>query len=412
MTLSIVQAQTELGFPANLFLVLGGAAAACVLSYLLTYGVIFFCRKFGLLDRSTVERTRIHTTPTPRLGGVAMFLAFVIAALLFYVTYPGVQPEEKIRFWLLLAASTLIVAVHAYDDVRGLKPLTKLIFQTLAVIIILGPWNWHFYGVILFGFSNPFGVVNPPPGQDLPWYRDSIISIFIHSPDITWLAIPAVLVTWFWIAGMMNTVNFIDGLDGLAGGVVAITGIFICIICWQLKQYTICTLSAIFTGAVLGFLPHNWNPAKVFMGDSGSQFLGIMLAVLSVMGGAKVALALMVLGIPILDVAIVIVGRLRKGVSAAQHDTSSHLHYRLLATGLNPKQICFIFYGLTIMFGVLALSLPRPLKIGGLILVGITMTVLVFWLESLKRKRLQQGPKEKTAGTSAVERKREQSHSA
>ncbi len=155
---------------------------------------------------------------------------------------------------------------------------------------------------------------------------------------------------------MMNTVNLIDGLDGLATGVVAITSLCITIISWMMGQHTIAILAAIFTGAVLGFLPHNWNPAKIFMGDTGSQFLGMGLAVLSIMGGAKIALALMVLGIPILDVAVVVINRVRHGQHPLHYD-KTHLHYRLMATGLSVKQICYVFYGLTMMFGILALVL-------------------------------------------------------
>ncbi|GHO44947.1 glycosyltransferase family 4 protein [Ktedonospora formicarum] len=381
----IIEAQVSSSTVPQPLLIIGGGVVAFLLTYLLTFGVIKFCAKFNLLDRpNRDQRDRIHKKPVPRLGGVAIFLGFIFASLLFYVTNPEVQGDEMIRYILLMIAALLLVVTHAYDDVRGLSAPIKFAIQTVAVIIILGPWNWHFYGIILFGFSNPFGVTH---GTNLPWYQQTIISVFIHTPDITWLAIPAVLITWFWFVGMTNTINFIDGLDGLASGVVAITGIFITIVCVIQKQYTIATLAGIFSGAVLGFMPHNWSPAKIFMGDSGSQFLGLMLAGFSIMGGAKVALALMVLGIPILDVAVIIVRRLRRGQSFAQADTTSHLHYRLLATGLTARQICYIFYGLTTAFGLLALSLPRNVKIIGLILVGATMFFLIFWLDNLQKQR-------------------------
>jgi UDP-GlcNAc:undecaprenyl-phosphate GlcNAc-1-phosphate transferase len=244
--------------------------------------------------------------------------------------------------------------------------------------------NYVFHGVLLFGFSNPFGASAYSPG--LPWYREPEITLFIHQPDITLAAIPAVLFTWFWMAGMMNTVNLIDGLDGLATGVVGITGLFITIISWTLGQHSIAILSAIFTGAVFGFLPHNWNPAKIFMGDSGSQFLGLGLAVLSIIGGAKVALALMVLGIPILDVAVVMINRVRRGQHPLHYD-KSHLHYRLLATGLSVRQICYVFYGLTFVFGILALNLVRFYKLIGMGLVGLTMVALIIWIDRRQQQR-------------------------
>jgi UDP-GlcNAc:undecaprenyl-phosphate GlcNAc-1-phosphate transferase len=373
-------------FSSHLSLIIIGGASAFLFSYLFTFGIIALSRKMGWLDHSTAERKRIHKTPVPRLGGVAIFLGFVTASLIFYTTDAEVKPDEMTRYWLLLVASTFIVLLHAYDDIKGLKPLTKLIAQSVAVLIILGPFAGKFNGVILYGFSNPLlGTLLDQPR--FPWYAQPEISIFIHDPAIALLAIPAVLVTWSWLVWMMNTVNFIDGVDGLATGVVVLTGLFIVIIAWTLKQFTIATLAAIFTGATLGFLPHNWNPAKIFMGDSGSQFLGLSLAVLSIIGGAKVALALMLLGIPILDVVVVVISRLRHGRSVAHHDTTSHLHYRLLATGLNARQVCYLLYGLTLIFGILALNFARIYKLIGLSLVVMTMAALIMWIDYRLRQR-------------------------
>ncbi len=172
--------------------------------------------------------------------------------------------------------------VHAYDDILGLGPWPKLIAQTMAVIIILGPWiDGTFHGILLFTFNNPFGVEHFTP--NLPWYREPTLFLVVQNSDIALAAIPAILFTWFWTVGMMNTVNWIDGMDGLATGVVGITALFITLISFMLQQYSIAVLSAIFTGAVFGFLPHNWNPAKIFMGDTGSMFLGLALAVLSLL---------------------------------------------------------------------------------------------------------------------------------
>ncbi len=373
-------------------LLLGGVGAF-VLAYLLTFVVGAVSRKMGWLDKP--EARRVHKNAVPRLGGVAMFLAFIIASLLFYSPGPKSLPSELVSYWLLVAAALLIVIVHAYDDVKGLKPWPKLLAQTIAVVIILGPgWktvqgitSYVFHGVLLYGFSNPFAATVQHGGE--PWYRQAILTLFIHNTDISFAAIPAVLFTWFWIAGMMNTVNLIDGLDGLATGVVAITGLFITVISWTLQQHSIAILAGIFTGSVLGFLPHNWNPAKIFMGDSGSQFLGLGLAVLSIMGGAKIALALMVLGIPILDVAVVMMNRVRRGQHPLHYD-KTHLHYRLLATGLSVRQICYVFYGLTIAFGLLDLSLLRLAKLYKLVgigLVGVAMIALIAWIDYQQRQR-------------------------
>lgn len=374
----------------DLVMLLIGAACAFLLSYLLTFAVRAFCYKVGWLDRPAARR--VHIRAVPRLGGIAMFLAFVIASLLFYT--PG-SNNEVVIYWLLIAAATLMVLVHLYDDVLGLKPLPKLLAQTVAVIIILGPWGGVFHGILLFTFNNPIGRETMQSG--LPWYLQPTLFLFIHppspdiQPSISLVAIPALLLTWFWTVGMMNTVNLLDGLDGLAAGVVAIAGFFITIISFMLQQQSIAALCAIFTGAVLGFLPHNWNPAKIFMGDTGSMFLGLSLAVLSVMGGAKLALAFMVLGVPILDVAVVMINRIRRGQSPLHYD-KTHLHHRLMATGLSVKQICYVIYGLSFIYGLLALTLSgihnaHFYKFIGVGLVVLTMAALIIWIDYRQRQR-------------------------
>jgi UDP-GlcNAc:undecaprenyl-phosphate/decaprenyl-phosphate GlcNAc-1-phosphate transferase len=378
--LRIVDAQIFFLFPRgladNIAVLVIGCACAFLLAYLFTFGVIKMCRKMGWLDKP--EARRVHIVPVPRMGGLAMFLSFAVVSLLLYLANPELDSKEITIYWLFLIAATLIVLVHAYDDVKGLKPLTKLIAQTIAVIIVLGPWGDRFHGVLLFGFNNPFS--------------SGVVTLFINntqyfgSGGIIWAVIPAIIFTWFWMAGMMNVVNWIDGVDGLSTGVVGLTALFITIISWTMGQHTIALLSAIFTGAVFGFLPHNWNPAKIFMGDTGSQFLGLALAVLSIMGGAKVALALMVMGIPILDTALVIINRIRHGHSPS-HADKTHLHHRFLATGLNARQICYILYSLTLIFGVLALRFERIYKLIGFALVFVTMAVLIIWMDNLQRRR-------------------------
>jgi UDP-GlcNAc:undecaprenyl-phosphate GlcNAc-1-phosphate transferase len=375
--------------PDAITLLIGGVSAF-VLAFILTFFVKAFCYRVGWLDKPAARR--VHTKAVPRLGGVAMFLAFTIASLLFYTPGPNLNAHanELTIYWLLIAAGALMVLVHAYDDILGLGPWPKLFAQTIAVIIILGPWiDGTFHGILLFTFNNPFGVEHFNP--NLPWYREPTLILVVQNSDIALAAIPAILLTWFWTVGMMNTVNWIDGMDGLATGVVGITALFITLISFMLHQYSIAVLSAIFTGAVFGFLPHNWNPAKIFMGDTGSMFLGLALAVLSIMGGAKLALALMVLGVPILDVAVVIMNRIRRGQSPVHYD-KTHLHHRLMAMGLSVKQICYLFYGVATIFGLLALSFSgihaaHFYKFIGLILVILTMFGLIIWVDYRQRLR-------------------------
>src|SRR5229473_2075240 len=401
---SLIYIRLLLLIPTSLFhndivTLLVGGATAFVLALALTFAVRAFCYKVGWLDRPAARR--VHKKAVPRLGGVAMFLSFVVVAILFYAPGAKSNPTEISIFWLLIVASTFIVIVHTFDDIIGLKPRTKLIAQTIAAIIVMGPWIPTFRGVLLYTFSNPFYHL------PLPFFHEPNIFLFMQHADFSLLAIPAVLLTWFWTVGMMNTVNLIDGLDGLATGVVGITALFITITSFIQGQQSIAVLSAIFTGAIFGFLPLNWNPATIFMGDSGSMFLGLGLAVLSIMGGAKLALALMVLGLPILDLAVVTINRIRRGQSPLHYD-KTHLHYRLMATGLNARQICYVFYGLTFLFGLLALSfgllalsvsvihnapdaqqqhIAHLFKLVVIGVVVLTMAGLVYWIDRRQRRR-------------------------
>ena len=390
----------------NVWALLIGGGVASLLTYVATFGVIRLARTMGWVEKPT--EGKLHTTSMPRLGGLGMYVAFVVTSLLLYAPLISAQsgteqifgqsyPKELVFYVLFLVASALIVAVHAYDDVRPLKPLTKLLAQTGAVLILIGPGLHNFHGVLFYGIHNPFSLPGNVSQSALPWYQRSELTLFIHTvnnsmPEISLLAIPAVLYTWFWMVGMMNAVNFIDGIDGLAAGTVAIAGLFITIISWRLGQNTVAIFAAIFTGAIVGFLPHNWSPARIWMGDSGAMFLGIGLAMLAVIGGAKFALLLIVLGIPILDVAWVAFNRIRRGQHPMQRDElpryarQTHLHYRLLLGGLSVRQVCLVLYGATFLLGLCTL-LPLIYKILSLVLVVVLMVVLLRWSTYLQVKR-------------------------
>jgi len=384
-----------------MLLLVGGIA--CFLTYILTFGVIAFSYKVGWVEKPVAGK--IHTVTRPRIGGVAIFLAFLFTSLVLYVPQLGnsqgpievildhTYSKELVMYILFIIASFLIVIVHIYDDVRGLKPLPKLLAQTVAVLILVGPGLHTFHGVLFFGIHNPLPHTATHYDAALPWYKQPELTLFIHEPVISLFALPAVLFTWFWITGMMNAINWIDGLDGLAVGVVAIAAFFVTITSWMLGQQSIAILCAIFTGATIGFLPHNWNPARIIMGDSGSQFLGIGLAVLAVIGGAKFALLLLVMGIPILDVAIVMLNRLRRGQHPMQRDelprysNKTHLHYRLLFGGLSVRQVCLVLYSITFLCGFIALSLPSLYKFLGFILLSLLMVSLLFLSTYLQNRR-------------------------
>lgn len=283
---------------------------------------------------------RVHDKPTARLGGLPLFGAF-FAAVAVSLAYPRTDPNELTRIAGLFLGALVLFVVGAYDDRTELGAAPQLIAQVIAAGIAVAS------GVLIQEVPNPFG---------------GVIAFE------TWFA---VIFTLFWLVGMMNTVNWLDGVDGLAAGVVAIAGIVLFIHTFRLGQFSIAWLSLALVGAVLGFLPFNFFPAKIFMGSAGAFVLGFALGVLSTIGGAKVAFALLVLAIPILDVAWQIFSRLRAGKSPFS-PTRTHLHHRLLDAGLSPRVIMLLYYALTAVFGALALILPTGIyKLVALAIIGL-----------------------------------------
>ncbi len=317
---------TRAGVWAPLLTLALGLAVATLIAWGLSVLVARVSRRYGLLDLPGGRH--VHKKAAPRLGGVAIFLAFALVTALLY--HPSSLYEAHVALGLF-AAATLTVGVMAVDDVRGLKPSVRLLAQTVAALLVIYP---GVHGMIIEVIHNP-------------------LSSGMHAivPLPLWIAIPF---TWFWIVGMMNTINWVDGVDGLAGGVVAIAAVVMAAISWLLGQTSVALLCAILAGATLGFLLLNWRPGKLFMGDSGAMFLGLALATLAGVGGAKLATMLLLLGLPILDTARVIVRRIRQG-HAPMHADRSHLHHRLLATGLTERQVALLFYAVTGAFGAVTI---------------------------------------------------------
>ena len=298
----------------------------------------------GLMDNPAARR--IHTVVTPRFGGLPIFTAF-FAAVAVSLFYPRSDPNELARLGGLFAGALLLFLVGAVDDHRELPALPQLVAQVLAAAIAISS------GVLIREVNSPFGGLI----EFEPWF--------------------AILFTTFWIVGMTNTVNWLDGVDGLAGGVVAIAGVLLVVHSVRQEQYSIALLALALVGAVLGFLPFNFSPAKIFTGTAGALVLGYLLGVLSVIGAARVAFALLVLGIPIVDVAWQIVSRIRAGKSPFSA-TRTHLHHRLLDAGLSQRTIVCIYYMFTILSGLLALILPTSLyKLIALIIIVIGALLLL-----------------------------------
>lgn len=298
------------------------------------------------------EPRQVHTSPIPKFGGIAMFMAFSGGIALSFMLPVERFPEEIERIALLLAGAAIVAGVMLYDDLVGIAPLPKLAWQLLAAgVMIIPRFRGEDHGLVIEQFTNPFGGI-----IELP------------------LAL-AVIVTILWIVGMMNTLNWVDGLDGLAATItlVATSVLFLHTFFRPAgdPQFTISLLAVALGAAVVGFLPYNWHPSRILMGDTGAMFLGFALAVISIIGGAKIATALLALWVPILDVAWVIIYRVLHGRSPLRADRG-HLHHRLLDLGWSQPQIVMLFGGLSGALGIASLLIPTPqMKLVLLILAGV-----------------------------------------
>jgi UDP-GlcNAc:undecaprenyl-phosphate/decaprenyl-phosphate GlcNAc-1-phosphate transferase len=286
-----------------------GCITALVITVLLTPAVAGMARRLGAVD--VPDERRVHQIPIPRLGGLAMFFGIIIPSLAFLDLSRGVRG--------ILIGAALATAVGAIDDFRGLIWWEKLGGQILAASIppIFGVWIDH--------FTFPFLGV-----YDLP----------------AWVGGP---LTVAWIVAVMNMVNFLDGLDGLAAGVCGIAGGTFAMISLSLSKPTAAAFSAIILGACLGFLRHNFFPARIFMGDSGAMLLGFSLAAVSVEGLLKTAATvalffpLLVLAVPILDTGFVVARRLKYRMPITAPD-KAHLHHRFVNIGFSQRRAVFYIY--------------------------------------------------------------------
>ena len=318
--------------------------------------------RWGIVDRPR-NRHR-HDRPTSKLGGFAMYVAFTTAAVIAQFL-PVVRTDDKeiIRLVGLLLGGAFLFIFGLLDDRYEFGPLPQYVAQLVAAAI----------AVMFLIFIERFN--NPLTGQLTP----------------EWPYVVTVTITLFWLGLMMNTVNWLDGLDGLAAGVCAVASLMIFIhAAFRLDQVSVSLLPLALLGATLGFLPYNFHPAKVFMGSNGALFLGYTLGVLGIIGGAKMATILLVMGLPLLDVAWQIVRRASTGENPTRGDRG-HVHYRLLALGLSQRQIVIGYYLFCTLFGAIALvTASRLFKlIALLVMAGV---VGVGFLVLSRRTRLDSTP--------------------
>lgn len=315
-------------------------------------------RKFALKHKIGEEPgpRKVHQIFMPHMGGFGIFAGFISGVLLSFFFFPAAAAEISRTYSGLLIASVLIVGLGAYDDLKGLNAGQKVFGQFIIVTVL-----------ILSGCR-----------------IDSIQVPFFRPVSLSILAVP---VSYLWLIGMSNAVNLLDGLDGLAAGFSAIAAAVIALIAWQFQNSAVFVLSLALVAGSLGFLRYNYHPAKIFMGDTGSLFLGLMLAVLSLKvfeeppGNINLLLPLIILAIPAGDTAIAFFRRLNKGRHPFKPD-KDHLHHRLIYLGLSHKQAVHIIYLASLVFALTAWQITMQSAFISAILL---VSVLALSFLSLKR---------------------------
>ena len=327
--------------------IIAAFAVAAVLSYFFTPPVKNFAHKVGAIDVPKDAR-RMHKKPIPRLGGLAIYGGFLCSILIFG------QLDETMLCVLLGAA--IIVALGIFDDVLALGAKLKFVVQIVAAAIPVCIGDLQ---IGLFTNLNPL--------SDTP---------FVH------LGILAVPVTIIWIVGITNAVNLIDGLDGLAVGVSSIAAITMLAVALLTGNMPIAITMAALAGACIGFMPYNLNPAKIFMGDTGSTFLGYMLATVYIMGLFKFyavisfAVPFLILGLPIFDTANAIIRRVAAGRSPMSPDRG-HVHHKLIDMGFNQKQAVAILYAISATLGLTAVVLTSSGEVKAIVLLLAVLAAIL-----------------------------------
>lgn len=334
---------------------------ALIISLAVTYLTILVYRALGIVDRSSAvdHPKNIHASPVPRGGGIPIFITMTLTLLVFL---PSSSTSVAI-----LAGALLLVILGVLDDLLNISPYLRLIGGLLASAIVVS------FGVRIEYISNPLG------GAPITF------------GGYEWVAI---LISVLWITWAMNFVNMgAKGLDGQLPGVVVIAALVMGIVSYRFipdpsALESIFMASAIM-GSFLGLLVFNAYPQKIMPGWGAGSLAGYLLAVISMLSGAKLATALIVLGIPLMDVIYAIIRRVRKGQSPVWGD-AEHLHHKLLALGLSKRHVAGIYWGFTGLLGIVALQLNSQMKIYTILLIGLIVGGVLLWINSF----LSQKPRE------------------
>ncbi len=317
-----------------------------------------FFPKLGLMDRP--QKYGLKRSPIPYYGGLVIVTVFFLSVLFFV-------PIDA-HVLALLFGAILIASVSFADDMFSLSPYFRLIIQIVAALILV------FAGVGISSISNPFGAPIILDAQKFMLNFGSGMSVSI--------SLLVALFTIVWVVGVVNTMNFLDGLNGLPSGVSAIAALTLFFLSIRpgihydaALQVPVALLSIILFATSAAFAIYDFYPAKILMGDTGSMFLGFILATLAIFSGGKVTTAFLVLGFPILDAVWVIVRRIVQGGSPFKGDLK-HLHHRLIYMGLSPRKAVLLMYAISALFGLTAIFLDTTGKLFALGLLVLAMVVL------------------------------------
>lgn len=330
----------------------------------LVWPTIALAKKYGLVDNPTLRShpAHVHQGSIPRAGGLAIFLGITIS-ILFFV------PLEKHILGILLAAFIILIIGLADDKYRDLSPYSRLATQFLAAVIVVGS------GIGITFITNPLGGIIR---------LDSIILSFdLFGPHQ--IILVADILALFWLVWVMNMVNWAKGVDGQMPAIILVAAIILGILSLKLSlagdpnQLAIAKLSFIGAGASAAFLIFNWHPAKIFPGFSGSNLLGLLIATLAILSGAKLATALLVLLVPATDFVYTFFRRILQGRSPVWGDRG-HLHHRLLDLGLSHQQIALFYMLGSAILGAVALTLDSKGKFFVAFLVALTTLGVILWL--------------------------------
>ena len=344
----------------NYFVLWASFLTSFVLALLFTPLAIWLAPKIGAMDIPKDER-RVHCKPIPRFGGMAMFIGIMAATLIFIM--PAFIPDKNIGG--ILIGGALIYLFGVIDDLRDISPKFKFLGQFICACIVYAS-----------------GI------------RLEFVSRFLEGSDIDMSNVATFILPIFWIVAITNAINLVDGLDGLAAGITAIASLCIAYAGYIHGHYVAATAMLTIAGGALGFLPYNFHPAKIFMGDGGSQFLGFCLATFSLIQPVKsvtvvsVAIPTLVLGLPIFDTAFAILRRLLKKQSIVVAD-KEHLHHRIMRAGFGQRRSVMIMYCISAIMGVVAVEYSRELMVDCLGLLAIVIMLLYVLLSDTSNKKVE-----------------------